>query len=260
MDQNRGIREWIRLELAKHHAGVLGYPCYFSEKYRYVYISIPKNASTKIKTDLHEMEGLSSVPACDLHARAGYGLDYVPSLSLYSHDDIEAALTSPDYFRFAFVRNPYHRVFSAYKDKILRDTESSNFLDLRYLIRTTRSRYPVIDGLPTGNITFRDFVFHILEARPQNPHWSLQTEVLCYDHMNYNYVGKVENFDSDYRFVLGKIGAPQFCFDRLGDRINNTPQIELSAVYCHETAAIVYELYRETFEILGYHRDSWLRE
>ncbi len=74
---------------------VCGYGCYASRKHRYVYVAVGKGASTKIKADLHRLEGLERPEKLEpgqLHHREQEGFDFVPSLIDFDEDEtVEAA-------------------------------------------------------------------------------------------------------------------------------------------------------------------------
>lgn len=65
-------------------------------------------------------------------------------------------LSSPEWLRFAFVRNPYARLFSAYKSKI-GNTWEQEYDWLRDQIREAFD-YPVRDGSRVGMVAFDDYV------------------------------------------------------------------------------------------------------
>ena len=254
--ESLAVREFVRANRGR--STCLGYGCYASHRHRYVYLSLGKVVSTKIKADLHRLEGyeLPANPG-QVHDRTEEGQDFVPSLIDFTEDEAVEALMSPQWLRFCFVRNPYYRLFSAYKSKIL------NWKDEQYMPFQQEIRehfdYPVRDGRPAGMVSFRDFVTYLEgQAREQwDGHWNLQSRALYPDQIDYDCTGCVENFGSDFAEILRRLGAPPAA-SSLDERFNPTVKIYHAAVYDAELAGRVYEKYRADFERYGYDRDSWL--
>src|SRR5689334_5033842 len=97
-----------------------------SLQHRYVTVATPKVGCTTIKRTLHALEGLPPADPWWAVHDAGASM----RLSAFSERDTETLLTSPDVLRFAFVRNPYDRMLSAWKSKILR-REDTQYAPLR---------------------------------------------------------------------------------------------------------------------------------
>ncbi len=79
-----------------------------------------KVACTTVKVTLYHLAG-NQVPTESNHI---HGLDFGMFLGDYSTEEIIEILTSPEWVRFCFVRNPYHRLLSAYKSKIGNPSDS----------------------------------------------------------------------------------------------------------------------------------------
>ena len=83
-------------------------------RHRLIYVSVPKCASTTIKPALSALE-LGLAPAPDkLHTRRYSGLRSPTQIGLSAFHRLA---TSAATLRFAFVRNPYARLVSAWADK-----------------------------------------------------------------------------------------------------------------------------------------------
>jgi Sulfotransferase family len=88
-------------------------------------------------------------------------------------------------------------------------------------------------------------------------HWGRQVDLLLYDLIPYDVVGRFENFASDFRSILARIGAPSSIVEMADEVMNPTATVPLAAVFDSALAAIVYEHYRADFEAFGYDRESW---
>ena len=226
--------------------------------HRYFCMTIPKTACSKIKFVLQELEGLPLPPdPFDVHMRNTPGYRFVPSLTDFATAEGVEILTSDDWFRFAFVRNPYARLFSAYKQKVLDLT--SPYIGFREAIRQ-HAGYPASPGGALGNVGFADFV-HYIATQPdefRDGHWKSQTSTLHLDVIRYDFIGRVETFEEDFTQVLHRFQAPPALLATLRERVNTTVKLPLAVAYNKVLADLVYTLYRADFITFGYAQDSWM--
>ncbi len=147
------------------------------------------------------------------------------------------------YFHFTFVRSPWARAYSCYKQKILRHDPISDALYF-----TGRS------GLH-GKMSFRDFVVWLgsSEGRDDcaNRHWASQHLVLGMDlGMKYDFIGRLETMDRDLEMVTNHLGIGMDYFTRIRNR--SSRQDEYLEHYDEELIAIIARRYARDIEIFGY--------
>ena len=132
-----------------------------SPTHKYFCMTIPKVACSKIKIVLQQLEGLP-LPSHTLriHYRDTPGMSFVPSISDFSTQDAVKILTSPKWFRFCFVRNPYSRLFSAHKQVVMDLTNA--YVGFRESIRKSAG-YPTPPDSTPKMVGFGDFVRYIGE-------------------------------------------------------------------------------------------------
>lgn len=152
------------------------------------------------------------------------------------------ALARGEVFRFTFVRNPYSRVLSAWQDKFLRD-------------KPQRRRYaPMMECPPSEVPNFTQFCrFLDRGGLWRDAHWAPQTSLLLLPLSEFDFVGKIENFDRDMATVVAriwKIENPE-PFDRRGPPRTDA-DTKIASVYTDEARAIVARLYAEDFSAFGY--------
>jgi len=238
----------------------LSYHAWVSPKYHYLYVSVPKAACTKVKRSLQMLEGYP-VPTGrgDIHRRSLPGCPFLPSVLDFDTELAIEILTSADWFRFCFVRNPYYRLFSAYKSKILSETDG-HYGRIRDEIRI-QNKYPVRDGHPAGMVAFRDFVRYVIGIRDRrrDSHWRSQARLLMLDVIDYSFIGRVEKFPEDFKNVLSRLGLPEgsMVLDP-SEVVNPTVGIYHAAVFDRKMADQVYRAFKVDFEAFGYDRDSWM--
>ncbi|XP_041463738.1 carbohydrate sulfotransferase 12-like [Lytechinus variegatus] len=166
-----------------------------------VYCPIPKVASTSwLRLLLTAVNEDSSQP----HKKSKR---VFPNLA--SFPPWEARRILRTYTTFFFVRNPYARILSAYKNKILSEGESKfrhevlkwyKLHDPNELKRMNSSKY----------FTFKQFVNYYTKSTVKNVHWEDMIE-LCHPCMiHYDFIGHLETLkeDSGYLMNLLNIGMP----------------------------------------------------
>jgi sulfotransferase famil protein len=134
-----------------------------STKYKYVFLDVPKNASSYIKLALHRMEfgnlAFEHGTSDDLHDRT-----YSPLLSPFQVADFPALLEDPAYLKFSVIRNPADRIKSAYIEKV--KTRSVDLTDIH-----AKLGKPLSDA-----IALDEFVYAVgtQMVHEMDPHWRIQ--------------------------------------------------------------------------------------
>jgi hypothetical protein len=225
-----------------------------SRRWRYLYMAVNKAASSKIKLVLHQLEGYPP-PAdpFDVHARNRPGMAFVDKLPVTGAGDMAEIVRGPDWRRFAFVRNPYERLYSAYKNKIA--DLASPYVGVRAAIwRVAGERRPRQDAPP-----FEAFVRYVAQQSDldRDGHWRSQTGSLCLDLIDYGCLGRVESFASDLASILRGLGAPDEHYDGLDVVVGGSQAAPAAVAYDAALAERVHETYAADFATFGYARDSW---
>ncbi len=225
---------------------------------KYFCMTIPKVACTKVKLVLQQLEGLPIPPEpLHIHYRATPDFHFMPSIADFTTSEAVEILTSNKWFRFAFVRNPYSRLFSAYKSQVM-DLDSP-YISFREAIRQ-KAGYPTLPRTALGMVGFADFVNYIAEQpdSQRDGHWKSQTGIMHLDAIFYDFVGHVEMFQQDFTKILQHFNAPTGLIASLAERVNTTTQIPLAVAYNKKLSDLVYAIYRDDFERFDYQKDSWM--
>lgn len=175
------------------------------------------------------------------------------------------ALLHPDRYQFyAFVRNPYARLLSAWKDKIAgHDRQDAFPRGVRRLGRDLR-RFAASHDLPGGRagttIPFATFVAFVASQREgaRNHHLDTQRSVLFTDVIRYQRIFRMESeFAAGMTEILTRIGLPRSWVAEKLQHPQNASQKIRTAQYDAAIADQVHRVFAADFEDFGYDRDSW---
>ena len=184
----------------------LDYHSWVLPKSRALCVTVPKIACSRVKATLHQLEGGEDPE------HIGMIHDLGRRLSSFSTSEIVEILTSPRWFRFCLVRNPYERLLSGYKTQIA-NTWNDEYLWLKDAIKS-RFDYPEShgEGRPELLVAFRDLVRYLRdgkdEAATYDGHFNVQSRILRLDLIQYDFIGRFENFQNDFATALRRISTP----------------------------------------------------
>jgi hypothetical protein len=179
-------------------------------------------------------------------------------------DFLDAIVRLRRYKFYCFVRNPYRRLLSGWKDK-LADCHGGAAVpdDMRRVIPGLR-RFAARRGLPGGepqtHIPFSTFVGYVESQREgtRNRHWDTQRAMLFPEVIAYHRIFRMETeFASGMTEILTRLGLPEpWVSERLKQRdrpSRNWPE----PVYDATLAEQVHRIYACDFEQFGYDPQSW---
>jgi len=232
-----------------------------------VYIENSKVACTKIKKILLSLDNWPRTAddilekEVHIHNKKFTGLIGPEELT---YRGVHRVVSDPKFFRFAFVRNPYDRTLSAYVDKILapqRDVTKRNYIPVAQKIKASfiGGEYKNIN-LDDNPVSFEEFVSYISRQKPylMDRHWLHQHITLWHPHAKFDFLGRLENFTADFRFVLSSVGAPAELVDSVKEKANASKRTK-KKYYTEAAADKVYRIFRKDFELYDYSRDSWVQ-
>lgn len=132
-----------------------------------------------------------------------------------------------NYFKFSFVRNPWDRAFSWYKN-VMRDQVHKNSLGIE------------------ADISFKDFLYKFSGTgmlRPQT-YWLKSFD----GKLHLDFIGKFEQLEEDFETVKEALGIPAI---NLPHKIKGK-KTEIRDLYDDESIAIVSRVYAEEIELFNY--------
>jgi chondroitin 4-sulfotransferase 11 len=187
-----------------------------NHKHKYIFIHIPKSGGNSIK--------------------AALGIRIFPG----NHSKIhQKSAKYMDYFKFAFVRNPWDRLVSGYtylKAGGISQLNPNKNAD-NQLCKKINTYFPTIG----------EFIRH---SKWWNwKHFQSQYSYISIDGTPVmDFIGKVENLQQDFNTICDKIGIPQ----QQLSHTNKSKHKHYTEYYDDETREIVAEKYAKDIEYFGY--------
>jgi len=225
-----------------------------SHEHKYLYVINPKVASTTVRNRLRELNGFPPLDnPRDVMSHKGSGFVMPKNISM---GDMRSICLGSDYYNFSFVRNPFDRLVSAYVYFQSQVDESSSQHGNKKLY--LRAKNPHRDPKIRTKMSFEEFIRGACEPQfyVQDQHWRLQTEILKLDLINYDFIGKMENFGADLTTILQRLDAPDDVLSRVDMVTNRSNRKKNTADYYDaKTAELVREWYNEDFVRFDYSFD-----
>lgn len=227
-------------DLFDYDAKKARYLTHVSPRHNAVFVEVPKAGCTTVKRLLQyaEVDGrVEDLPA-DVHRR-----EQSPLQAPEEGNDLDYLFgPGSDFFRFAFVRNPFTRSLSCYLDKIVGNPWERDI------------RLPQLGFSKDAYPTFVEFLEAVAaqDERRMDIHWTPQSRLLSLDTVSYHFLGRFEAFQADLRRVQQRVGlrAPD---GLITERPHATDASEKVRQYYDDKAtALVLEIYGTDFSRLGY--------
>jgi hypothetical protein len=209
--------------------------------YRAIYCSVPKVACTSFKTAFAQLLGLNlSNGHRDPH-RVRYPSP-VPIARLHGY-------LYPGFYRFGFVRNPWDRLVSCYRDKIKNEVDGYTHFTIRPGVANCLARWSAF----TPGMSFDDFVTAVasIPDSEADEHFRSQHTFLtnAKGELDADFVGRYERLADDFQIVQQKTGLPTIELPRLQAARSVA---KYAPFYTPKTRDIVGERFRKDVEMFGY--------
>lgn len=214
----------------------------FLKSYRAVYIDIAKVASSSLKATF------AAALSLDLNSTGGNPHDVE-----FPHPPEPSPAGErlyPGLYTFAFVRNPWGRLVSCYRDKIQGEVEGF----------TKFSRSGVAHCLAwfdmfSAHMTFEEFVHAVAlipDAEADEHFQSQHTYVTnVWGEIAVDFVGRYENLESDFQHAAARIGLPTGI--RLPRLQANPQSVRYADYYTAATRNIVATRFAQDIALFSYH-------
>nr|CAD7457429.1 unnamed protein product [Timema tahoe] len=191
-----------------------------------------------------------AIPASAAHEKSIF-----TKLSKYSTADINILLKT--YTKFLFVRHPFERLLSAFRNKLEQHYLSSKYFQSRFgrfIIKHYRVNASNESLLKGDDVKFSEFVAYLIDQKNKfNEHWKPIYD-LCHPCLiNYDIIGKYETLYEDSDFVLQKAGIENVVFPRAPKPSSTSFYLKsYFSALSKETIEQLYKIYFLDFKLFDY--------
>jgi len=217
-------------------------------KHKIVYCYIPKVACTTWKKIIAQLVGLKSK---SVHEQR-FNL-------LSSQSKAKARSILQNYYKFLFVREPFERLLSAYRDKFTRKTnvwkKYAKKVKRSVGLRLGANGSTIADD--SGEITFQEFLTYLIDVNSKggrlNEHWR-HYDSLCHPcSINFDFIGHYETLEDDAPFALHEAGVDQLVsFPPVHFTSTKDDLQHYYSKVPREDIIRLQKIYRRDFEMFGY--------
>lgn len=202
-----------------------------------------------------ETSDILSIPSTIVHQQ-----HYIPSLVNFTKTEVRRMLET--YTKFIFVRHPFERLLSAYKNKFEQNYNSSKYFQSRFgrkIIKTFRKN-PSQRSMTNGDdVTFSEFVAYVTSKNSVfNEHW-MPIDKLCEPCLvKYDFIGKYETLNTDAQYLLENVGVDDLSFPRIKPSNTSIHLSKYISQLTYNTIISLYKIYYNDFKLFRYSLQSYL--
>jgi len=222
----------------------------FSLINKFAFVRVPKVANSTLKFSIYNNErfaGTANIRSSIIHD-IHYGPVLRPGLVGFDSDILYRVLFTDEFFRFAFVRNPYARVLSNYLDRYHAKKSA-----VRRFINRTACKAGLTEDM-SETLPFAKFVRAVEAMHPKRMeiHSSHQTTQLMLGLVEYHELCAFEDLENEWRRVASRLWKnykPEF-----GNKSPSKTSAgeKLANYFRSDDIARVNRIYKKDFEMLGY--------
>ncbi|MFN8432894.1 MAG: glycosyltransferase [Anaerolineales bacterium] len=230
---------------------------YLSKKKRLLYIATPKVACTSLKWWFADLEGHAHLLTKEVDSEESdpdlvihdFYPKVAPHVTGLSPEQLTEPLVSEEYFRFAVVRNPFKRIFSAWQSKILlqEPIQSKLYSEKAFFSMQIKSMFDI-------KLAFESFLEYLMEQEAPSYldyHWTPQFDLLRPDLISYSNLSKIENtkqLEDSLIMHLGLEIQNPFNYRRANESLISYS----SEVFTQRASELILKLYKKDFEYFDY--------
>ena len=158
-------------------------------------------------------------------------------------------------FLFSFVRHPFERLVSAYKDKMVQHkSKGHNFIKYRSWYLKDHSFYAF------ANLVLMEYEKYLKNEGRVNPHWLPMTKHCWYCDVSF-VIGRMETFADDVKYIIVKNKLKNLSQETQVRSTGHSPKDDALKYFKQLTKHQIrslYEMYKMDFEMFDYKVDDYL--
>ncbi|XP_022799085.1 carbohydrate sulfotransferase 14-like [Stylophora pistillata] len=220
-----------------------------SEKHKFIICYVPKTGCSQWKDLL--LNVLTVRPVTSSHDISLFNHSIFKFLNEYSAEERQKTLNS--YQKFYFVREPFERLLSAYRDKFVGKTTQLYERVAKEIIHKVRGvgRDNENGGRPTL-AEFTSYLNQLPDPSSWDMHWRPAHQT-CYPcAIDYDYVGYFDTIKEDADYILKKLRLDdQFQFPPFRSQTSVMLETHFSQIPLDHIIKLA-DIYREDFEMFGF--------
>ena len=231
------------------------------DKHKLLYCYVPKVACTNWKRVLMILMGKTNhTDPLQIVANVSHRMHVFRRLSDYKTEEIQHRLKN--YMKFMFVRHPFERLLSAYRNKFLQNSSNSDYFRVRFGKQIIKQFRPnaTKQSLNLGHdVQFEEFVRYIIDPRTvahsaYNEHWRPMANLCLPCQINYDIIGKYETLEEDAKYVLDKVKLSKKVKFPRSDRPSSTGNLlnQYLSRLTRDQLLRLYHVYELDFRLFDY--------
>ncbi|GAB1598741.1 carbohydrate sulfotransferase 11-like [Argonauta hians] len=242
-----------------------------NDPFGFMYCQIPKVACTNWRRVLLVLTGYynttkgSRLKSMDVHNSYDKYLTYLSDLSA---GGISYRLRN--YKKFLFVREPFQRLVSAFRNKIHSSKNEYFFQRFgRIILKRYRNSSMSESSMRKTNVKFSEFVQYLLDMSNKktvlNDHWG-HFSPLCHPcAIKYDFIGKYETLERDAHFILRNLAPNKsVTFPSRNEtyrhtQTNNDLVLKNFKTLSPATINKLWKMYRKDYYLFNYSYPQWLQ-
>ena len=161
------------------------------------------------------------------------------------------------FYKFMFVREPFERLLSAYKDKYVhpRPADKNPYITVfgRKIIRNFRKN-ATQEALQEGyGVKFPEFIEYVTNGGAEEDwHWQDYEDVCGFCDIKYDYVGRYEYLQEDAKYVLERANLTHLKFPSFRSSSTKSELINFYTNISKDSIKRLGDVYQSSFKAFGY--------